>query len=422
MTDQSKYYRLGWFIWFIVALFYFYEYILRSAPSIMLSQLEHFLNTDNAAMAVILGSFYYSYAPLQLVAGSMMDKFGGKKVLPFAALLCAVGSFLFIVQSDTVMLVGRMLTGAGAAFAFVGVTYVATNWIDEKHHGLIFGLTQAMGMLGGIVGEAVLVRTISNTNWADSWVIQAVMGIILAALLFTIIPLRPKKLLESVQNNSRVLSNYLPFLKNYRCWFIALSGGFIFIPTTVFAMLWGVPFIQTTYHLSHTSAATICSLVLLGWVFGSPLSGLITDRLKSYKGTILTGYVLVLILFSIIVYAPWLLTNIVLLGAAMFLLGLFSGTQILVFAVNKLYTPEYTKGTTIGMTNFLVFITTAILIPLSGQFMHLFKHHHIQNVTTHEYQLSFIYTIVCIVIAIALAAFGLKSGKIKQQSLALTTN
>ncbi|MBK2126050.1 MFS transporter [Fangia hongkongensis] len=401
-----KYKHHGWIIWFIVAFFYFYEYILRSAPSIMIKQLEQYLHVNNLAIAAIIGAFYYSYAPLQLVAGSLMDKFGGKKILPFAVLLCAIGCFLFIVQDSTVMLIGRLLIGAGSAFAFVGIIYVATNWIDKSHHGLVFGLTQAMGMIGGIAGQAILVRTTTESNWPNDWIALAIIGVILTVILLFIIPKRPAALTKAAHKKGRLFKNYLPFIKNYRCWFISLSGGFIFIPTTVFAMLWGVPYLEKAYLLSSQDAATLCSLVLFGWVFGSPLAGIISDKMQSFKATILISYIGVLVVFSLIIYTP-LFSNLIILGIAMFLLGLFSGAQILVFAVTKNHTPEHAKGTSIGACNFLVFITTAILIPLSGIIMRLLNDQEIQYFSAHDFEASFIYIIICIIIAIILAFFAL---------------
>ena len=104
------------------------------------------------------------------------------------------------------------------------------------------------------------------------------------------------------------------------------------------------------------------------------------------------------------------------LGIAMFLLGLFSGAQILVFAVTKHYTPEHAKGTSIGACNFLVFITTAILIPLSGIIMRLFNNQEIQHFSAHDFEASFIYIIICIIIAILLAFFALLTTPQPKQS------
>lgn len=104
---------------------------------------------------------------------------------------------LFIVQDSTVMLIGRLLIGAGSAFAFVGIIYVATNWIDKSHHGLVFGLTQAMGMIGGIAGQAILVRTTTESNWPNDWIALAIIGVILTVILLFIIPKRPAALTKS---------------------------------------------------------------------------------------------------------------------------------------------------------------------------------------------------------------------------------
>ena len=54
--------------WLLVALYYFYQYALRSAPSVMMPQLTDAFGVNALGVSAIVGMFYYGYSPFSLVA------------------------------------------------------------------------------------------------------------------------------------------------------------------------------------------------------------------------------------------------------------------------------------------------------------------------------------------------------------------
>src|SRR6476659_9444349 len=99
--------------WLLVAVFYFYQYMLRSAPSVMMPQLSEAFALSSMGVASILGLFYYGYSPFSLVAGAAMDRLGPRRVLPIAAAVVGVGALLFATGRSDLASVGRVLQGAG---------------------------------------------------------------------------------------------------------------------------------------------------------------------------------------------------------------------------------------------------------------------------------------------------------------------
>ena len=71
--------------WLITALYYFYQYTLRSAPAVMMPQLSEAFGLSALGVASMVGMFYYGYSPFSLVAGTAMDRLGPKKVIPIGA-------------------------------------------------------------------------------------------------------------------------------------------------------------------------------------------------------------------------------------------------------------------------------------------------------------------------------------------------
>ena len=85
--------------WLLAATYYFYQYALRSAPSVMMPQLSEAFGVNALGVASIVGMFYYGYSPFSLVAGAAMDRFGAKRIIPIGAALVGAGALLFSTGS-----------------------------------------------------------------------------------------------------------------------------------------------------------------------------------------------------------------------------------------------------------------------------------------------------------------------------------
>src|SRR3954451_10315414 len=106
--------------WLVTAVYYFYQYAMRSAPAVMMPQLSEAFGVSTLGVASIVGLFYYAYSPFSLVAGAAMDKVGPRRLLPFAAATVGIGALLFATGNATAASVGRFFQGAGGVFALVG--------------------------------------------------------------------------------------------------------------------------------------------------------------------------------------------------------------------------------------------------------------------------------------------------------------
>src|SRR4051795_5608615 len=114
--------------WLVTALYYFYQYILRSAPAVMMPELSNAFGLSTLGVASIVGLFYYGYSPFSLVAGAALDRLGPRRVVPIGAALAGLGALLFATGSSQLGGLGRFLQGAGGAFAPVGAIYLASKY------------------------------------------------------------------------------------------------------------------------------------------------------------------------------------------------------------------------------------------------------------------------------------------------------
>ena len=169
----------------LTALYYFYQYALRSAPSVMMPQLSEAFGVSALGVASIVGLFYYGYSPFSLVAGAAMDQLGPRRVLPIAAAVVGVGALLFATGRSDVASVGRVLQGAGGVFALVGAIYIATKNFPASKAATLVGATQMFGMAGGSAGQFVVGPMIGGgLAWNRFWIGMGIAGLGMGVLLF----------------------------------------------------------------------------------------------------------------------------------------------------------------------------------------------------------------------------------------------
>src|SRR3954465_1110126 len=110
--------------WLIASVYYFYQYVLRSAPAVMVPEMSGSFGLTAVGVASLLGLFYYAYAPFSLVAGMAIDQLGPRRVVPLGAATVAAGALLFASGDATLASIGRFLQGAGGVFALIGAVYL----------------------------------------------------------------------------------------------------------------------------------------------------------------------------------------------------------------------------------------------------------------------------------------------------------
>ena len=349
--------------WVVAATFYFYQYVLRSAPAVMMPQLSEAFGLSALGVASIAGLFYYGYSPFSLVAGVAMDRLGPRLLLPAAVGTVALGSFLFATGDSSAASVGRFIQGAGGVFALVGAIYIVTKNFPAAQAATLIGATQMFGMAGGSAGQFAVGPLIgSGVGWDVFWVGMGVLGLGLGVLLFFLLPreektVRPDNWMKAAAEGFKVV------FRNPQSILCGLIAGLLFIPTTIFDMIWGVRFLQEAHGVDYGSAVMRSATVPFGWIIGCPLLGYISDRLGRRKPVIIGGACLLLCCMAWILYGvPGVFPPYVLGLVA----GVASGAAMLPYTVIKEVNPPEFGGTATGVINFINFTFSALLGPVFG--------------------------------------------------------
>jgi MFS family permease len=349
--------------WLITAVYYFYQYTLRSAPAVMMPQLSDAFGLSTMAVASMVGIFYYGYSPFSLVAGAAMDRLGPRKVVPIGAAAVGIGALLFATGNTQAASIGRFVQGAGGVFALVGAAYIATTNFPASRAATLIGATQMFGMAGGSAGQFVVGPIIaSGTSWSTFWIGMGLAGLAISVLLFFLLP--AAKPTNQREDWLRAAGSAMwTVFRNPQSILCGIIAGLLFIPTTIFDMIWGVRYLQDARGFEYASAVLRSSTVPLGWIIGCPLLGLLSDRLGRRKPVIVVSAVVLLICLAWILYGPADALPPYLVGIVA---GLASGAAMLPYTVIKEANPPEMSGTATGVVNFLNFTFSALLGPVFG--------------------------------------------------------
>jgi MFS family permease len=397
--DTSTGTRTAAVAWVVAAIFFFYQYALRSAPSVMMPQLSEAFTLSSLGVASMLGLFYYGYSPFSLVAGAAMDRLGPKWVLPIAAAVVGVGALLFATGSSEAASVGRFLQGAGGVFAVVGAIYIATKYFSASRAATLIGATQMFGMAGGSAGQFVVGPMIgAGLAWNRFWIGMGIAGLVMGALLLVLLP--KEKRTERPGSGLRSTTDaFYTVFKNPQSILCGVIAGLLFIPTTIFDMVWGVRYLQEAHGFDYASAVMRSAAVPFGWIIGCPLLGFISDRLGRRKPVIIGGAVL---LFACLAWILFGRTGVLPPYSIGLTAGLASGAAMLPYTVIKEANPPQFGGTATGVMNFLNFTFSALLGPVFGWILQLLSGG-AGPMQLEHYQMAFAPLLLGVVIAIGLA-------------------
>ncbi len=360
----------AWLICGLGALFYAYEYLLRISPSVMETSLRHHFGLTATGFGLLSSVYYYAYVPMQLPVGVLMDRFGPRRLLTLSCLVCVLGTLMFSqTQHYQIAMIGRFLVGAGSAFAFVGVLKLATIWLPEDRLAMVAGLTSALGTLGAILGDNFISLIVEKADWQATDGYTAIFGAILAAFLWFGIHdhKRDQKSGGTINSFKRNLIDLNIILRNKQIWLNGLFGCLVYLPTTVFAELWGIPYLVHAHGMTEIQAGFANSVLFFGFMVGAPLMGFVSDHLKCRKKPMIFGASGAAVAMILILYCPHLPHTTI--NVLMFVLGLFYSAQTIVFAVGRELSPNEAAGTAIAITNMLVMLGAMLLQPLIGRLL-----------------------------------------------------
>ena len=150
--------------------FYCYEFFLRILTGAYQEQIvEHFNLSTHIGFSFLVSSYNITYLLMQIPAGILLDRYGSKKVLISATILCGVGNIIFVSGGYELALFGRLLVGLGSSFAFIGVLKLTLENFESKYFPIITSLVISLGTLAAAFSQNISVIISHYDTFLDKY-------------------------------------------------------------------------------------------------------------------------------------------------------------------------------------------------------------------------------------------------------------
>ncbi|HAG62481.1 MAG: MFS transporter [Legionellales bacterium] len=399
----------AWMVWIVSLAFVLFQFFLQLSFGEMVGAVMSSYKLGATEGSVLASSYYFVYVLLQMPAGMLIDRYGPRRVLSIGALVVVVGCLMFAeAPSFLVAMLGRLLMGTGAAFAFVGSLNLVSMWFPANRFGVMAALAETTGMLGSIIGTILLAMFVHQVGWRDCMVFSAGLSFVLAVLLWWVVRDTPDNVTLITQRSfSAWWVDVRSLFKNKIAWLNGVYTGLLFLMITVFVALWSVPFLQVAYHMSLVQATLVSDVVFVGAAIGNPLIGWIDARIANRRYILVTFPLISAVLLAILMFSPQLpVWEVVLL---MFVFGLLVSSYILPYVIGNELAPHGARTTSLGFVNTLSVGSAPIIGPLIGWVLDnpvtFGAHHSVVAGSLGAYQQSFTVFLGCLLLGSVIGCY-----------------
>lgn len=310
----------------------------------------------------------FVYAAMQIPVGALLDRFGARRLLIAGVTTMTLAQFGFaFATSFNAGILARVLVGIGDAMVFIPLLRIVALWFPPVRIPMVTQLTGILGQIGALVAAAPLVAALHTWGWTPSYATAASVGIVLGVLLVLVVRDSPYPDHELDRIKVRALA-----LSVRRAWdtpgtrlglwshFSAQFGA------TVFALLWGYPFLVAGQGLSPELAGLLLMLMTMTTVVTGPLIGGFVTRYPFSRSTLILGIVAsIAAVWAVVLLWPgraplWLLVVLVVVTAV-------GGPGSMVgFDLARTFNPPTRVGSATGIVNVGGFFASLSTVTLIG--------------------------------------------------------
>ena len=386
------------FLWLIGVSFVLFQFFLQLSSGVVIGTIMHENQLSALVAGLLSGSFYIVYTSLQIPVGILFDGRNTRRLLATNALLCSLGCFVFAASYSLLgLFLGRLLIGAGSAFAFIGLAHLLRQHYPLKQFAFMIGLSETLGFIVTVIGMIVMGALVSQWGWRCFINSAGVVGLIISLLCWVYIPNSQQRAQPTKQYGKQLWQ----ILTNGKAWINGLFVGLNFTVITAFGALWAVPFIQVKLACNLREASLISAMLFLGTALSCPLFGLLSAHLKKRRPLILSSCLSTAGLLIVLLY--WPIQSHATTGFLMFMIGVCCGAYMLAYTIANELAPEGSLSTCTGFTNTLAVITTPLLQPFIGYLLDAFNKTGIYTLA--DYQTALLTVPASLLIASVLVCF-----------------
>jgi MFS family permease len=346
--------------WAIVGLLFtasLINYLDRAAISFALPLISRDFHLTPETKGLLLSSFFWSYALMQIPIGWCVDRFNLRWLYAGAFALWSLAQGLTGLAGSLAVLIGfRILLGVGESIYLPGGTKIVSLLFERKDRGLPSGLFD-FGTRTGLVLEGILVPwLLMRYGWRNAFLLLGFAALVWMVPWFWVFPHRMQAVNEAVVFPPSRMSSPIRWSTFLHRNLLGICLGFFCFDYYWYVLVTWLPdYLVTVRHLSIVQAGFYPSLAFLAFGVAEPIGGGIADNLirrgwdetRTRKGIVTGAFFMGLLLIPAMRTSDTRMAIGLLIGAS--LVGVSTGNLL---AILQSCSPLEKVGIWTGAENF----------------------------------------------------------------------
>jgi sugar phosphate permease len=359
----------AWAVWSVALAAYMVAVLHRTSLGVAGLDAQQRFHIGAGALASFAVLQLLVYAALQVPVGLLLDRFGSLRLVVVGGVLMAAGQALTATTHEVGgAVLARILVGAGDAMTFISVLRLLPQWFPARRVPVLTQLTALVGQAGQVLSAVPLAALLAGRGWTTAFLGAAGAGVFVATVALVALRDTPQRRIET----GAAISLRRVGTDLARAWrhpgtrlglwshFTAQFAG------TVFALMWGFPFLVAGEGLDRATASSLLTLFVLVGMVAGPVVGVLVQRYPLRRSWLVLGVVGVnMSVWGLVLAWPGRapLPVLVLLVVGLALGG--PGSMI-GFDFARTFNPPSRLGTATGVVNVGGFVAALLTIELIG--------------------------------------------------------
>lgn len=310
----------------------------------------------------------FVYAAMQIPVGALLDRFGPRRMLFAGVATMTVAQFAFaFAESFGMGVLARVAVGMGDAMVFIPLLRIVALWFPPVRIPMVTQLTGLLGQTGALVAATPLVAALHHWGWTPSFAVAASVGIVLGIVLLLVVRDSPYPDHELDRIKVRALARTVRHAWGTPGTKLGLWSHFSAqFGSTVFALLWGYPFLVAGQGLSPRTAGLLLMLMTVTAIVTGPIIGGFVTKYPFSRSTLILGIVAAIAsVWAVVLLWPggaplWILVVLVVVTAV-------GGPGSMVgFDLARTFNPPTRVGSATGIVNVGGFFASLSTVTLIG--------------------------------------------------------
>lgn len=350
--------------------------LLRTAPAVAIDLMARDLDTSAQTLAALTSAYHFFFALFQIPVGVALDRYSIRTVSMVLFAGTVAGAALAAVSTGPVsFFLAQALIGTATSGMLMCPMALAGKKLTPLQFGLWSGLILSLGNGGMLLSSSPLAYVIEQWGWRAGFWIAAAGGIVVAALVFLIVPAdKPApgaRRALFVEMGTVVRLGLSPALRG-----IVILAFVSLAVQLALRGLWAGPWLMNVKGLSRIDAGNVLALFTAALVVGPALCGILDRKIGHRRKLLVVTQWLAALLFVLLAlgapgYPLARAFDVASMPPAfdvtmLVLIGLLVSIQPLVYTMTRQVVAVADVGKAMSAVNLSFFLGTAVLQSATG--------------------------------------------------------